>query len=102
MEARFTADWRPERFAQARNNFAGAGLADLRDGEPGDALSDVPGPIVFVWINGWPKLSAPSRALSVVKQITPAIGHGVLVLNDVREPNYVAWVRDPLTGSPRR
>jgi hypothetical protein len=41
-------------------------------------------------IDGWPDLSAPSRARSVLDVLAPRIRrHGVLV-NDNREPDYVA------------
>jgi predicted O-methyltransferase YrrM len=98
-----SADWRPERIAAAEENLKAAGLSEyveLRCGEPIDVLGELPGPIDFMWVDGWPRLSPPSRAQHVVSHLTPNIRPGALVLNDAREPDYVEYMRRP--GGPFR
>ena len=98
-----SADWRRERITTAEANLKAAGLSDyveLRCGEPGDVLDDLPGPIDFMWVDGWPQLSAPSRAYRVVSHLAPRIRSGALILNDAREIDYVAYMRH--NGGPFR
>jgi predicted O-methyltransferase YrrM len=98
-----SADWRPERIAAAEANLKAARLSEyveLRCGEPGDVLDDLPGPIDFMWVDGWPHLSPPSRAQRVVSHLTPRIRSGALVLNDAREIDYVGYMRR--NGGPFR
>jgi predicted O-methyltransferase YrrM len=91
-----SADWRADRIAAAKANLDAAGLSDyvqLRCGEPADVLDDVPDPIDLMWVDGWPQLSAPSRALRVVSRLAPKMRSGALVLNDARESDYIAYMR---------
>jgi predicted O-methyltransferase YrrM len=91
-----SADWRLDRIAAATTNLAAAELTDyveLRCGEPAEVLDDIPDPIDFMWVDGWPQLSAPSRALRVVSRLAPKMRSGALVLNDARESDYLAYMR---------
>lgn len=92
-----SADWRPDRVRAAAANLVAAGLEDfveLRCGEPADVLADVTGPIDFVWADGWPQLSVPSRATTVIERIEAQLRCGAMVLNDAREPDYLAHMRN--------
>jgi predicted O-methyltransferase YrrM len=96
-----SADWRPERVAAATANIEAAGLSDfveIRCGDPADVLAEVPAPVDFVWVDGWPQLSAPSRALAVLERIAPVLRPGAMLLNDAREPDYIAYTRDNTHG----
>jgi predicted O-methyltransferase YrrM len=79
----------------AREAVVEAGLDDfvqIHCGDPVTELAGVPGlaDIDIALIDGWPDLSAPSRARLVLDVLAPRIRrHGVLV-NDNREPDYVA------------
>lgn len=91
-----SADWRPERIAVAEENLKAAGLleyVDLRCGEPTDVLDDLPGLIDFMWVDGWPQLSPPSRAYRVVSHLASRFRSGAVVLNDAREADYVQYTR---------
>jgi predicted O-methyltransferase YrrM len=93
-----TADPRPERAEAARASLDAAGLAafaDVRCGDPLDVLRDVAGPVDVLAIDGWPDLAAPSLALRVLELMRPRLRSGALVLNDSREPDYLACVRGP-------
>jgi predicted O-methyltransferase YrrM len=79
----------------AREAVVEAGLDDfvqIHCGDPVTELAGVPGlaDIDIALIDGWPDLSAPSRARLMLDVLAPRIRrHGVLV-NDNREPDYVA------------
>jgi predicted O-methyltransferase YrrM len=79
----------------AHEAVAQAGLDDFVQilcGDPATELAAVPGlvDVDIALIDGWPDLSAPSRARLVLDALAPQIRrHGVLV-NDNREPDYVA------------
>jgi predicted O-methyltransferase YrrM len=79
----------------AREAVAEAGLDDfvqIYGGDPATELAGVPGlvDVDIALVDGWPDLSAPSRARSVLDVLAPRIRqHGMLV-NDNREPDYVA------------
>ncbi|MBX9918332.1 MAG: class I SAM-dependent methyltransferase [Mycolicibacterium frederiksbergense] len=91
-----SVDWRPERIAVAEANLKAAGLSEyveLRCGEPADVLDDLPGPIDFMWVDGWPQLSPPSRAQRVVSHLAARFRSGAMVLNDAREIDYVQYMR---------
>jgi predicted O-methyltransferase YrrM len=61
-------------------------------------LRSVPGPIDLVYVDGWPELTAPSRALRVLELLQPKLRPGALVLNDGAEPDYVDYVRGTAGG----
>jgi predicted O-methyltransferase YrrM len=79
----------------AREAVVEAGLDDfvqIHCGDPVTELAGVPGlaDIDIALIDGWPDLSAPSRARLMLDVLAPRIRrHGMLV-NDNREPDYVA------------
>ena len=79
----------------AREAVAEAGLDDfvqIYGGDPATELAGVPGlvDVDSALVDGWPDLSAPSRARSVLDVLAPRMRqHGMLV-NDNREPDYVA------------
>lgn len=96
-----SADPRPEKIAAARANLEAAGLSglvDLRCGEPEQVLTDLPGPVDVVAVDGWPELSAPSRARRTLEVLLPRLRPGALVLNDGRERDYLDLVRGPGSG----
>jgi predicted O-methyltransferase YrrM len=88
--------------AQARANVAEAGLADLvtiLEGDARQTLSDLPGPVGFVLLDGWKDLYFP-----VLRLLEPRLASGALVLADDtvsmadEMPDYLAYVRDPAHG----
>lgn len=86
--------------AAARRNFAEAGVADLIEVLPGDALETlaaVDGPIGLALLDGWKGLYLP-----VLRLIEPHLAAGALVIADdasfdsVRP--YLDHVREPANG----
>jgi predicted O-methyltransferase YrrM len=95
------SDHRPAKIEAARRNLAEAGLdefVELRTGDPLQTLREVPGPVDLVYVDGWPELTAPSRALRVLELLQPQLRPGALVLNDGAEPDYVDYVRGTAGG----
>ncbi|GAA4475016.1 hypothetical protein GCM10023094_11670 [Rhodococcus olei] len=95
------SDPRPDRIEMAAANLTKAGLADyvdLRVGEPADVLAAQEGPVDLVFCDGWPKVSAPSRALRTLMALEPHLRPGALVINDNAEPDFVDYVRSPQGG----
>jgi predicted O-methyltransferase YrrM len=95
------SDHRPAKVEAARRNLAEAGLeefVELRTGDPLDTLREVPGPIDLVYVDGWPELTAPSRAARVLEVLQPRLRPGALVLNDGKEADYVDYVRGTAGG----
>src|SRR5271156_6651772 len=91
----------PEKVATAKRNLAGAGLADYADIKEGDArqtLSSVGGPVDFALIDGWPNGQVPSLAREVIEILAPQIRTGGYVMNDNAEPDFLQFVRDPISG----
>jgi predicted O-methyltransferase YrrM len=91
----------PAKIATARENLAAAGLCDFVEIRAGDAratLRDVGGAVDFALIDGWPGGQGPSLSLEVMRVVTPQLRPGALVLNDNAEPDYLAFVRDPVNG----
>ncbi|WP_228002399.1 O-methyltransferase [Nocardia australiensis] len=94
----------PEKVAVARENFHAAGVADLIDLREGDAratLSEVPGPVDFVLLDGWPDLALP-----VLRLLEPSLRPGALVLVDDVNVDFgsdmhgelLAYLADPEHG----
>ena len=91
----------PAKIATAGQNLAAAGLADFVEIRAGDAratLRDLGGAVDFALIDGWPGGQGPSLSLEVMRVVTPQLRPGALVLNDNAEPDYLAFVRDPVNG----
>jgi predicted O-methyltransferase YrrM len=91
----------PAKIATARQNLAAAGLSDFVEIRAGDAratLRDLGGAIDFALIDGWPGEQGPSLSLEVIRVVAPQLRPGALVLNDNAEPDYLAFVRDPVNG----
>jgi predicted O-methyltransferase YrrM len=91
----------PAKIATARENLAAAGLCDFVEIRAGDAratLRDLGGAIDFALIDGWPGGQGPSLSLEVMRVVTPQLRPGALVLNDNAEPDFLAFVRDPVNG----
>jgi predicted O-methyltransferase YrrM len=85
----------------ARANLAEAGLAEfaeIRHGDPADTVASVPGPIDLAYLDGWPQLRAPSRALRLLELLGPKLRPGALVLNDGAEPDYLDHLRASDSG----
>lgn len=94
----------PKKVAAARENFRAAGVDDLIDLRPGDArdtLSEVPGPVDLVLLDGWPDLALP-----VLRLLEPALRPGALVLVDDVNVDFdrdvhgelTAYLADPANG----
>jgi predicted O-methyltransferase YrrM len=92
----------PEKARAARRNFEEAGLADLIEVREGDAIESLatdPSDIYFVLNDGF-----PTRALDIVKLLTPRIRPGGVVLTDdvggLRSnfADYLAYMRDRANG----
>ena len=84
----------------ARANLEEAGLADRVTILLGDAmttLSDIPGPIDFVLLDGWKELCLP-----VLQSLEPRLAIGALVVaDDINLPSlggYLGYVREPANG----
>jgi hypothetical protein len=85
----------------ARRNLEAAGLAayaDIRQGDARLTLKDLGGPVDFVLIDGWPVGEGPSLARQVLEIVAPQLRVGGYVLNDNAEPDFLAYIRDPLNG----
>ncbi len=95
------SDHRPHKVEAARKNLAEAGLEDyaqIRTGDALETLRDVPGPVDLLFIDGWPEMQTPSRALRVLETLKSKLRPGALVLNDGQEPDYVDYVRGSGSG----
>ncbi|WP_433378367.1 O-methyltransferase [Actinoplanes sp. CA-142083] len=95
-----TTELSAAKVAAARDNFAAAGVADLIDVLPGDALetlAGIDGPIGMVLLDGWKDLYLP-----VLRLLEPRLSPGAPVVADdasfasVRP--YLDYVRDPANG----
>ncbi len=87
----------PTKVARARANLEAAGLGDLTEIRPGDALEtleDVGGEVDLLFIDGaWPLY------LPVLKLIEPWLTPGATVLGEnAFAPGYLDYVRDPENG----
>jgi predicted O-methyltransferase YrrM len=91
----------PAKIATARRNLREAGLEELVEIRAGDArqtLKNLPAPVDFALIDGWPRAKGPSLSLEVMQVLAPQLRPGALVLNDNAEGDYLAFVRDPSHG----
>lgn len=83
--------------ARARAHLEAAGLADLVDIRPGDALEtlqDVGGEVDLLLLDG-----AFSLYLPVLRLIEPHLRQGAVILGEnAFEPDYLAHVHDPAHG----
>ena len=89
-----------EKIVAAQENLAEAGLADRVSILAGDALetlSEVPGPIGLVLLDGWKELCLPVLQL-LEKRLAP----GALVIADditfASMADYLSYVREPANG----
>jgi predicted O-methyltransferase YrrM len=95
-----TTELSSAKVAAARANLAEAGVADLVDVLPGDALqtlAGVDGPIGLVLLDGWKDLYLP-----VLRLLEPRLAPGALVIGDdsnfTSVQPYLDHVRDPANG----
>jgi predicted O-methyltransferase YrrM len=95
-----TTELSAAKVAAARENFAEAGVADLVEVLPGDALQTlaaVIGPIGVVLLDGWKDLYLP-----VLHLLEPHLAPGALVIGDdtsfASVKPYLDYVRDPVNG----
>ncbi|ONH58454.1 methyltransferase [Frankia sp. CcI49] len=92
----------PSKVAAARANLAEAGLSDVAEVWPGDALetlATLPGQVDFLLLDGWNHLYLP-----VLNLIEPGLSKGAVVVADDTvlfaddTADYLAYVRDPAHG----
>ncbi|WP_229816082.1 O-methyltransferase [Streptomyces lucensis] len=98
----------PEKVDAARRNVAAAGLGEyveIREGDARETLADVGGPVDFAIVDGfqatdssWTAEGGTSLALDVLRLLVPQLRSGAVVVNDNGEPDYLAYVRDPVNG----
>jgi predicted O-methyltransferase YrrM len=94
-----SSELEPSKVAQARENLAAAGLADLVEIRSGDALEtlarELPNPIDFVLLDGAKDLYPKILAL-----LEPRLRSGALVVADNADwsPEYLERVRDVAQG----
>jgi predicted O-methyltransferase YrrM len=94
-----SSEFEPTKVAQARQNLAAAGLADLVEIRSGDALEtlarDLPDQIDLVLLDG-----AKGLYLKVLSLLEPRLRSGALVVADNADwsPEYLKRVRDPSEG----
>jgi predicted O-methyltransferase YrrM len=94
-------DPRLEHVEAARANLTQAGLAefaDIRHGDPAETLPSIGEPIDVAYLDGWPELRAPSRALRMLELLRPKLRPGALVLNDGAEADYLDYLRASDSG----
>lgn len=94
-----TTELHPAKARAASANLADAGLDDLVRFRTGDALktlTDLPGPVDLVLLDGWKHLYLP-----VLRLLEPSLRTGTLVVADDRSmlpAEYLDYVRDPSNG----
>ena len=96
-----TTELNPDKAARARVHLAEVGLEDLVEVRVGDALEtlrELPGPVEFLFLDGWNDLY-----LAVLELLEPRLVPGALVLADLSpdDPNlerYCAHMNDPGSG----
>ena len=84
-----TTELQPEKAVAAQHNFTEAGLADLIEVRTGDAretLRELPSPVDFLLLDGWPDL-----AMEVLRVVEPRLRPGAVILVD---DVCVDWGRD--------
>ena len=96
-------EYEPAKAAEARKNFAAAGLAhliDLREGDLRETLKVIEGPVDFVLMDIWTEMARPA-----IELIGPHLRPGAVVVADntagfFRQPyrHFFAYVDDPANG----
>jgi len=95
-------EYEPAKAAQARANFAAAGVADLidlREGDLRETLKVITGPIDFVLMDIWTEMARPALEL-----VAPHLRPGAVILADnttqFRDAyrHFFAFVDDPKNG----
>jgi predicted O-methyltransferase YrrM len=96
----FSTELSATKIAAAQDNLIEAGVADPVTILPGDALetlTDVPGPIGLVLLDGWKDLCLP-----VLRLLEDRLAPGALVVADdisfASMADYLAYVRSPASG----
>jgi predicted O-methyltransferase YrrM len=91
----------PQKVFTAWRNLTEAGLAhlvDIRQGDARQTLRELGGPIDFMLVDGWPGPAEPTLARQVIEVVAPQVRIGGIVMNDNAEPDYLAWIRNPING----
>jgi predicted O-methyltransferase YrrM len=94
-----TTEIHPDKARTASANLAEAGLADLVRIRTGDALrtlTELPGPVDLVLLDGWKDLYLP-----VLRILEPSLRSGALIVADDRSmlpAAYLDYMRDPQNG----
>lgn len=95
-------EYEPAKAAQARANFAAAGvseLIDLREGDLRETLKVIEGPVDFVLMDIWTEMARPALEL-----VAPHLRAGAVIVADnttqFREAyrHFFAFVEDPKNG----
>ncbi|OHB27447.1 MAG: hypothetical protein A2790_21860 [Phenylobacterium sp. RIFCSPHIGHO2_01_FULL_69_31] len=95
-------EYEPAKAAQARANFAAAGvsgLIDLREGDLRETLKVIEGPVDFVLMDIWTEMARPALEL-----VAPHLRPGAVIVADntdqFREAyrHFFAFVEDPRNG----
>lgn len=95
-------EYEPSKAAQARENFAAAGVADLidlREGDFRETLKTLPPAIDFVLVDIWIRY-----ARAAIELVAPHLRPGAVVVCDNTQiqrsdyADYLAFVRDPARG----
>jgi len=95
-------EYEPAKAAQARANFAAAGLADyidLREGDLRESLKVIEGPVDFVLMDIWTEMARPALEL-----IAPHLRPGAVVVADNTAQfrhayrHFFEFVEDPKNG----
>jgi predicted O-methyltransferase YrrM len=95
-----TTELNLKKIEAARANLEEAGVSEVVTILPGDALetlTDVPGPVGMVLLDGWKSLCLP-----VLRLLEPKLAPGALIAADDSSfpdmADYLAYVRDPANG----
>ncbi len=95
-------EYEPAKAAQARANFAAAGVSDfvdLREGDLRETLKVIEGPVDFVLMDIWTEMARPALEL-----VAPHLRPGAVIVADntdqFREAyrHFFAFVEDPKNG----
>jgi len=95
-------EYEPAKAAQARANFAAAGLSpfiDLREGDLRETLKTIEGPVDFVLMDIWTEMARPALEL-----IAPHLRSGAVVVADNTDQfrrayrHFFDFVADPTNG----
>jgi len=95
-------EYEPAKAAQARVNFAAAGVADLielREGDLRETLKVIEGPVDFVLMDIWTEMARPA-----IELIGPHLRPGAIVVADNTEQfrhayrHFFEFVADPANG----